>query len=121
MHVIIYLWKIGIVILLMVCFSSMSYGQRRLAKNSHIVRGHCIDVYNEIKDSTKTDSLVIAEFFQYYKFENGVSFRPSQWSQAVVYIKAKENANMFCRLKDADREYDLIDVPRKKPKDIKEE
>ncbi|HOZ14114.1 MAG TPA: hypothetical protein PLH91_03225 [Tenuifilaceae bacterium] len=121
MQAIIYLGKIGIVILLMVCFSSMSYGQRRLAKNSHIVRGHCIDVYNEIKDSTKTDSLVIAEFFQYYKFENGVSFRPSQWSQAVVYIKAKENANMFCRLKDADREYDLIDVPRKKPKDIKEE
>lgn len=120
MRVIIYLGKIGIVILLMVCFSSMSYGQKR-HKTSQIGRGHCIDVYNEIKDSTKTDSLVIAEFFQYYKLENGVSFRPSQWRQAVVYIKAKENANMFCRLKDFDREYDLIDVPRNKPKDIKEE
>lgn len=117
----IYLGKIGLVVLLMGCFSSMSYGQKRLTNNIQIVRGHCIDVYNDIKDSTKTDSLVMAEFFQHYKFENGVSYRPSQWRQAVAYIQTKENANLFCRLKSADREYDLIDVPRNKAKNIKEE
>ena len=121
MHAIIHLWKFGIVVLLIGCFGSKSYGQKRLGNNLQIGRGHCIDVYNEIKDSTKTDSLVIAEFTQHYKFENGVSFKPSQWRQAVVYIKAKENENLFCRLKNADREYDLIDVPRNKPEDIKKE
>ena len=105
---------VGLTILLLTCFSLSNFGQVRIDKSSYIGRGHCIDIFNEIKDSTKSDSLSVSEFIKYYKFENGISFRPNQWKDFIIYVKAKENKCIFCRLRESDREVDLIDVPRNK-------
>ena len=99
----------GLTILLMVCLCSITLAQGRADRPSFFVRGHCVDIFQDIKDSTKSDSIAIQKFIQYYTFENEVSFTTLQWKEAITYVSKKENSQLFCRLKHLPNDINLED------------
>ncbi len=99
---------IGLTLMLIVCFYPDSLAQERDKRPSFFGRGHCIDIFTDIKDKIKSDSVAIQELLQYYSFENGVSFTTSEWRKAIRYIETKENTQLFCRLKDSIYERDFV-------------
>ncbi|MEN6500919.1 MAG: hypothetical protein ABFC55_00860 [Tenuifilaceae bacterium] len=98
---------LGLTLLLILAFSSISFAQSR-GDSLVIARDYCKVIYKELKKTYKTDSLAMQKLLENYVFDNQVHFSSKQWEKALLYIMKEENGYLQCSLKSFVLEKSLI-------------